>query len=288
MRTPGGDVVPAWKAAPVAVPNLTRDDAAARAALLTVTSYDLSLDVTDGHGRAGEDTFRSVTTVRFTAATPGADGDAADGETPHRRRLRRFAARASQLEGQGDTKLKLLGETLLISYVGTLTGAVLAFMLNFFAAENTSPAAWLRFTGRRLLEFARTVPGIVFALIFVMAFGLGPVAGVLAIAPYVPGKSAAPGAARVFKLSSNETPLGPSPKAKAAYLEVAEHLQDYPDGAATPLREAISRAFGLDPDRILCGAGSDDLQDFVTADLRWRAGLHEQDSPSAICNCKRW
>jgi phosphonate transport system permease protein len=83
--------------------------------------------------------------------------------------------------------LKLLGETLLISYVGTLIGAVLAFALNFFAAENTSPAPWLRFTVRRLLEFARTVPGIVFALIFVIAFGLGPMAGVLAIAIHSTG-----------------------------------------------------------------------------------------------------
>ena len=83
--------------------------------------------------------------------------------------------------------LKLLGETLLISYVGTLIGAVCAFCLNFFAAENTSPAPWLRFLVRRLLEFARTVPGIVFALIFVMAFGLGPMAGVLAIAIHSTG-----------------------------------------------------------------------------------------------------
>lgn len=77
---------------------------------------------------------------------------------------------------------RLLGETILISYVGTMLGAVLAFALNFLAAENTSPASWLRFAVRRLLEFARTVPGIVFALIFVMAFGLGPMAGVFAIA----------------------------------------------------------------------------------------------------------
>jgi phosphonate transport system permease protein len=75
----------------------------------------------------------------------------------------------------------LLGETILISYVGTLFGAVLAFSLNFLAAENTSPAPWLRFVIKRLLEFCRTVPGIVFALIFVIAFGLGPMAGVLAI-----------------------------------------------------------------------------------------------------------
>ncbi|MBW5436341.1 phosphonate ABC transporter, permease protein PhnE [Bradyrhizobium canariense] len=83
--------------------------------------------------------------------------------------------------------LKMLGETVLISYVGTLIGAVFAFCLNFFAAENTSPAPWLRFTVRRLLEFARTVPGIVFAQIFVIAFGLGPMAGVLAIAIHSTG-----------------------------------------------------------------------------------------------------
>jgi len=83
--------------------------------------------------------------------------------------------------------LKMLGETILISYVGTLAGAVLAFGLNFLAAENTSPAPWLRFVVRRLLEFARTVPGIVFALIFVIAFGLGPMAGVLAIAIHSTG-----------------------------------------------------------------------------------------------------
>ena len=70
--------------------------------------------------------------------------------------------------------IKLLGETLLISYVGTMAGMVVAFCLNFLAAENTSPGPWVRFTVRRLLEFARTVPGIVFALIFVIAFGLGP------------------------------------------------------------------------------------------------------------------
>jgi phosphonate transport system permease protein len=78
--------------------------------------------------------------------------------------------------------LALLGETILISYVGTLSGALFAFGLNFLAAENTSPAPWLRFAVKRLLEFCRTVPSIVFALIFVIAFGLGPMAGVLAIA----------------------------------------------------------------------------------------------------------
>ena len=74
-----------------------------------------------------------------------------------------------------------------------------------------------------------------------------PRSGVLDIQAYVPGKSTAPGVAKVFKLSSNETPLGPSPRAIAAYQSVAPHLQDYPDGSASELREAIGRAFGLDP-----------------------------------------
>ncbi|MCW2574309.1 MAG: pepN, partial [Modestobacter sp.] len=56
----------------MAVPNLTRDDAAARAALLAVSSYDLFLDVTDGQGHPGEETFRSITTITFDARTPGA------------------------------------------------------------------------------------------------------------------------------------------------------------------------------------------------------------------------
>jgi phosphonate transport system permease protein len=75
----------------------------------------------------------------------------------------------------------LLGETILISYVGTTSGAVVGFALSFLAAENTSPAPWLRFMVKRSMEFCRTVPDIVFALVFVIAFGLGPMAGVLAL-----------------------------------------------------------------------------------------------------------
>ncbi|BBF94758.1 histidinol-phosphate transaminase [Blastochloris tepida] len=86
-----------------------------------------------------------------------------------------------------------------------------------------------------------------------------PCPGVLAISPYVPGKSSAPGAAKVFKLSSNETPLGPSPKAVAAYAALADKLEFYPDGASTALREAVGATFGLDPDHIVCGAGSDEI-----------------------------
>src|ERR1700737_5577112 len=87
-----------------------------------------------------------------------------------------------------------------------------------------------------------------------------PNPGILDIAPYTPGKSPVPEPGRkVFKLSANETPLGPSPKAIAAYKEAAAHLEDYPEGTSRVLREAIGRAFGLDPDRIICGAGSDEI-----------------------------
>ncbi|MBV9457102.1 MAG: histidinol-phosphate transaminase, partial [Bradyrhizobium sp.] len=64
---------------------------------------------------------------------------------------------------------------------------------------------------------------------------------------------------KVFKLSANETPFGPSPKAKEAYKRAIENLEDYPEGTSRVLREAIGRAFGLDPDRIICGAGSDEI-----------------------------
>jgi histidinol-phosphate aminotransferase len=86
-----------------------------------------------------------------------------------------------------------------------------------------------------------------------------PRPGVLDISPYIPGNCDAPGVAKVFKLSSNETPLGPGERAIAAYRAVGEHLEDYPDGSASALREAIGEVFGLDPARIVCGAGSDDL-----------------------------
>jgi phosphonate transport system permease protein len=83
--------------------------------------------------------------------------------------------------------LKLLGETLLIAYIGTLTGAIGAFVLCFFAAANVAPSRIGRTLARRYLEFCRTVPEIVFALIFVIAFGLGPLPGVLAIAIHTTG-----------------------------------------------------------------------------------------------------
>ena len=82
---------------------------------------------------------------------------------------------------------------------------------------------------------------------------------VLAIDAYVPGKSHIVGVEKIHKLSSNESPLGPSPKAVEAYRVAADSLALYPDGSATVLREAIARRFGLEPSRIICGNGSDEL-----------------------------
>ncbi|MBB3810325.1 histidinol-phosphate transaminase [Pseudochelatococcus contaminans] len=86
-----------------------------------------------------------------------------------------------------------------------------------------------------------------------------PKPGVLAIDTYVPGRSGATGVSKVYKLSSNETPLGPSPAALEAARAAINHIEAYPDGGVTRLREAIGRRFGLDPARIVCGAGSDDI-----------------------------
>ena len=83
--------------------------------------------------------------------------------------------------------LVLLGETVLIAYVGTLTGAIAAFVGCFLCSANLVRAAWLRTLVLRSLEFCRTVPDIVFALIFVVAFGLGPMPGVFAIAIHTTG-----------------------------------------------------------------------------------------------------
>jgi histidinol-phosphate aminotransferase len=91
-----------------------------------------------------------------------------------------------------------------------------------------------------------------------------PRPGVLDIEAYVPGKSAAPAGVKLIKLSSNETPLGPSPLAIAAFRGLADKLELYPDGSATRLREAIAAKFGLDPARLICGSGSDELLSLIT------------------------
>lgn len=86
-----------------------------------------------------------------------------------------------------------------------------------------------------------------------------PRSGILEIAPYVGGTSSLEGARRIIKLSSNEGALGPSPKAVEAVRDAAATMHRYPDGGASALREAIGARFSLDPARIVCGAGSDEL-----------------------------
>jgi histidinol-phosphate aminotransferase len=93
--------------------------------------------------------------------------------------------------------------------------------------------------------------------------GPAPQPGILEINAYVPGESSVPGGVTPIKLSSNETPLGPSPKAIAAYQAMADELHRYPDGAASTLRNAIAKKYGLNADRIVCGCGSDELINLI-------------------------
>lgn len=88
--------------------------------------------------------------------------------------------------------------------------------------------------------------------------GPKPRPGIDLIAPYVGGESRAE-TARVYRLASNEGALGPSPKAAEAYRALADDLHRYPDGGSGGLREALADRWSLDVDRIVCGAGSDEL-----------------------------
>jgi len=83
--------------------------------------------------------------------------------------------------------------------------------------------------------------------------------GILDIAPYVGGESAAPGAGRVIRLASNEGAFGPSPRAVAAYRAAADDIHRYPDGHSRALVAALARRHGVDPARVVCGNGSDEL-----------------------------
>ena len=83
--------------------------------------------------------------------------------------------------------LRLLLETVLMGFVGTALGAIAGLLVCFSASRNLMDNRIVYFATRRLLEFCRTVPGLVFALIFVFAFGLGPFAGVLALAIHTAG-----------------------------------------------------------------------------------------------------
>ena len=86
-----------------------------------------------------------------------------------------------------------------------------------------------------------------------------PQPGIMTISPYVGGKSKAGENLNVAKLSSNESPLGPSPKAVAAIEAAAKNAHRYPDGGSLLLTEAIAEVHKLDPAKIVCGNGSDEL-----------------------------
>ncbi|MGC2199044.1 MAG: histidinol-phosphate transaminase [Stellaceae bacterium] len=103
--------------------------------------------------------------------------------------------------------------------------------------------------------------------------GLIPRPGILDITPYVGGEAQAPGVERPIRLASNESALGPSPKAIAAYRALAGEIHRYPDGNAQELREVLGGRHGLDPARIVCGAGSDEL---IALLLRCYAGLGDE------------
>jgi phosphonate transport system permease protein len=120
--------------------------------------------------------------------------------TSHIDRLTNYFARVFVLENKrsvltdipewfwGSWKwLRLIGETLIIAYIATVIGAFGAFVLSFLSASNVSDNPITRFFTRRILEFCRTVPELVFALLFVAAFGLGPLAGMLALSIHTLG-----------------------------------------------------------------------------------------------------
>jgi histidinol-phosphate aminotransferase len=90
-----------------------------------------------------------------------------------------------------------------------------------------------------------------------------PNPGILDIAAYVPGKSSAPEGILSAKLSSNESPLGPSRHALNAIGQATSNLQEYPDGTCAPLREAIAQIHGLNANNIICGSGSDEVLSMI-------------------------
>ena len=86
-----------------------------------------------------------------------------------------------------------------------------------------------------------------------------PKPGIMEIAPYVPGKSKVDGVEHPLKLSANENILGSSPAAREAFSTAFDQLQMYPDGRSTLLREALAAKYGLEPERLLFGCGSDEI-----------------------------
>ncbi len=114
----------------------------------------------------------------------------------------------------------LLLETANIAAFATLSGTVAAFALAFLAARNVAPRPWLAAGIRRLLEGCRTVPEIVYALIFVWAFGVGPLAGILAIALHTVGACG-----KLFAEVIENTDLGAADGVKCAGGNWAQQMR---------------------------------------------------------------
>lgn len=91
-----------------------------------------------------------------------------------------------------------------------------------------------------------------------------PQPGIMNIALYVSGESKLAGQTEVLKLSANENPYGPSAKAQEAFAQAATALHRYPATDHAPLRTAIGEIHGLNPERIICGVGSDEVLQFIT------------------------
>jgi histidinol-phosphate aminotransferase len=89
--------------------------------------------------------------------------------------------------------------------------------------------------------------------------GPSPKAGILAINPYIPGKATADGIALPVKLSANENILGCSPAARAAFIAAGDNLGHYPDGRGSLLRAAVAGRYGLEPERLILGCGTDEI-----------------------------
>jgi histidinol-phosphate aminotransferase len=87
---------------------------------------------------------------------------------------------------------------------------------------------------------------------------------VLQVEPYLPGRSESAENVKVHKLSSNESPFGPSPKAIEAYLRTQDSLGLYPNSGAPRLRETLAKTFGLEAERLICGAGTEDILILLT------------------------
>jgi len=86
-----------------------------------------------------------------------------------------------------------------------------------------------------------------------------PNSGILDITPYVAGESKSTPGLKITKLSSNEGAFGPPPGAVAAAQAALSSMHRYPDGGSTELRHALGTLNGIDPDLIVCGAGSDEI-----------------------------